>query len=66
MAQPTPEDTIWLTLAEASARVSFTERSLRRFISEGSLPAYRVGSRHIRIKQSDLDALLRPIPTAAG
>lgn len=44
-----------------------TTRTIRSYVSKGYLPAVRIkGSRAIRIRQSDLDALLQPIPSAAG
>ncbi len=35
--------------------------TLRRWIAEGRLPAYRVGPRLIRVDLADLDALARPV-----
>ncbi|UQE75942.1 helix-turn-helix domain-containing protein [Gordonia sp. PP30] len=49
----------WLSLQEAEARTSFSERTLRRRIADGSLKARRVGPRAIRIAESDLDAFMR-------
>jgi excisionase family DNA binding protein len=40
------------------------EKTIRRRIAEGELPAFRMGKRSIRIKESDLLDLMRPIPTA--
>ena len=55
----------WLSQADAANYISVTERPIRAYIARGTLPASRVrGSRLVRIKQSDLDALLRPIPAA--
>jgi excisionase family DNA binding protein len=39
-------------------------RTVRRWIAEGRLPAYRVGPRLIRIKAEDLEKAMRRIPTA--
>lgn len=44
--------------------LGLTERSVRRYIAEGELPAYRLGPREIRIKWADVDRLLTPVPTA--
>ena len=54
-----------VSLAEAAAQLDVSTRTLRRHISAGALPAYRVG-RLVKIDPADLDALARPIPTAAG
>jgi excisionase family DNA binding protein len=39
-------------------------RTIRRRISDGSLPAYEFGPRHIRIKLEDLEAMARRIASA--
>jgi excisionase family DNA binding protein len=36
-----------------------TTRTVRQWIADGKLPAYRIGSRTIRIRQSDLEDLLQ-------
>lgn len=56
----------YLTLAEAAEWYGVSERTLRRRIAEGRLPAYRVGPRSIRVKAEDVEALAQPIPTAGG
>ncbi|MGP5251486.1 helix-turn-helix domain-containing protein [Brachybacterium alimentarium] len=55
-----------LSIAEAAEQLGLTEKTIRRYIAAGKLPAYRVGSRTVRIKSSDLERLLKPIPTANG
>lgn len=54
-----------LTLADASAYVGLDEKTLRRYVSQGRLRAFRVGPRAIRIDAAELEALIRPIPSAA-
>lgn len=55
----------WLSQAEAAEYLGVTDRTIRNYVARGDLPAARVrGSRLIRIAQSDLDALLGPIPSA--
>lgn len=41
-------------------------RTIRRYIAAGRLTGYRMGPRLIRVDLDELDALLRPIPTAGG
>jgi excisionase family DNA binding protein len=53
-------------LNEAAEWYGVSERTLRRRISEGLLPAVRVGPRSIRVRAEDVEALAVPIPTAAG
>lgn len=53
-----------LTLKEAAGFYGVSEKTLRRRIAEGRLPAYRVGPRAIRVSASDVEALAQRIPTA--
>jgi excisionase family DNA binding protein len=41
-----------------------SERTVRRWISEGRLRAYRIGPRFIRLDLAEVEAMLSPIPTA--
>lgn len=55
----------WLTQAEAAELLGVTDRTIRVYISRGTLRAHRVrGSRLIRIDRADVEALLTPIPSA--
>ena len=51
------------TLQEAADRLRVHPRTLRRRIAAGSLNAYRIGT-VIRLDPAEVDALLRPIPSA--
>lgn len=53
-----------LSLKEAAQWYSVSERTLRRRIAEGRLPAFRVGPRTIRVRAEDVEALAQRIPTA--
>ena len=56
---------VWLTIAETAKTANVSTKTVRRRIADGSLPGYRVGgSQLLRIKASDVEALLRPIPSA--
>lgn len=44
-----------VTVAQAAARLGVHDRTVRRYIREGILPAERVGPRLLRIKVADLD-----------
>lgn len=66
---PTTETTTrrrWVSQAEAAEHLGVTDRTLRRMIAAGELPAYRLGKRLLRIDLADVDALLRRVPTAGG
>lgn len=53
----------YVSVASAAERVGVDERTLRRWIEKGMLPAYRVGPgkrRLVRIATADLEALIEP------
>jgi excisionase family DNA binding protein len=54
----------YLSLAQAAIYTDLSEKTLRRRIAEGALPAYRTG-RLIKIRRQDLDGLFSPIPNGA-
>ena len=56
----------YLSLDQAAERLNVSKRTIRRAIAAGELPAYRMGQRVVRVKADDVEALLRPIPTAAA
>jgi len=41
-------------------------KTIRRWIADGRLTGYRAGPKLIRVDLNELDAMLRPIPTAGG
>lgn len=48
------------TVAEAARQLKVSVSTIWRWINAGSLTAYRVGPRRIRITRGDLAALIRP------
>lgn len=58
MSKPTTLQS-YETLQQASQRVQLGERTLRRYIAQGRLTAYRAG-RAIRLRPEDVDALFNP------
>lgn len=57
----------WLSQADAGDYLGVSERTIRNYIAAGILPGHRIkGSRLVRIRLSDCDALLKPIPSAAS
>lgn len=55
------------TIENAAAYLDCSTKTVRRYITEGLLPGYRLGPRQIRVRQSDVEALAKPIePAEAG
>ena len=48
------------SLAEAAERTHVSVRTLRRWIAQGRLNAYRAGPKLLRIDPEDVDAMMRP------
>lgn len=61
---PAPTNTTYVTLAQAAEILNQSVKTLRRRISDGSLPAYRFGPRSIRVRVEDLEASCHRIPSA--
>ena len=56
-----PRQSRLLTVTEAADELNVTERFIRKLIAEGNLDAVRVGTRLVRIRRTDLEALLHPV-----
>ena len=59
MGTANPKTARLMTLAQAAEFTQLSERTLRRYIAEGTLVAYRAG-RAIRLRPEDVDALFTP------
>lgn len=53
-----PAETAELTIADAAERLKVSTRTVSRYISAGKLPATRITHKTVRIKESDVVALL--------
>lgn len=51
----------FISVGEVAAELHVTERFIRRLIADGELQAVRVGSRLVRVRRSDVEAMLRPV-----
>jgi excisionase family DNA binding protein len=63
------DDRKWISIADAAERLSVSPRTIRRFVSDGELPGYRLGAprgRIIRVELADVDILLIRIPTVGS
>ena len=54
------------SLADAAARTAVSTRTLRRWIAEGRLQAYRVGPRLVRLDPESVDRLMKPTHERPG
>lgn len=54
---------VYLSLDEAAECLSVSVRTVRRWISAGTLPGYRFGNRTIRVKVEDLQATPQRLPS---
>lgn len=61
----TPAPLRYLPLDVAAERFDVSVRTIRRRISDGTIPGYRVGGR-LRVREDHLERLAEPLPTVAG
>ncbi|MGH2615050.1 MAG: helix-turn-helix domain-containing protein [Thermomicrobiales bacterium] len=54
-------DEEYLTVAEAAALLRVAPSTIRRWIREGDLPAYRLGRRRVALRRGDLKTLVSPV-----
>jgi excisionase family DNA binding protein len=62
-AGPDDERPRWLSITGAAVWVSLSAKTICRKVAAGELRAYRCG-KTIRIKTDDLEAMMRPVPSA--
>lgn len=55
-----------VSVDQAADFLSCSPRTVRRMVSRGQIAGFRVGSRMLRVDLTELEAQLRPIPTAGG
>ncbi len=51
----------YLTVTEAAALLRVAPSTIRRWIREGELPAYRLGRRRVGLKRDELSQLVKPV-----
>ncbi len=56
----------FISLSAAADILGISVHTLRRRIAAGELPAFRTGRRIIRVRISDLDKMLRRVPTTTA
>ena len=52
------------SIHNAAEYLGVSTKTIRRFIASGDLTGYRAGKKIIRVDLNEVDAMLRPIPTA--
>ena len=55
---------VYLSVEEAAQVMSVSAKTIRRRISDGTIPANQCGRRIIRIRLDELEAAFRPVPSA--
>ena len=55
-----------VSIAAAAEHCDVSTQTIRRWIADGTLPAYRAGRRLVKIDLADLDRVIRRIPTVGG
>src|SRR5688572_8401147 len=53
----------YLTVTEAAALLRVAPSTVRRWIREGDVPAYRLGKRRVALRRDDLSLLVTPART---
>ncbi len=59
-------DETYLTVAEAATLLRVAQSTIRRWIRQGDVPAYRIGPRRVALKRTDLDALITSVQLGAA
>jgi excisionase family DNA binding protein len=61
-----PVEQAYIGIPEAATYLGVAEKTIRRFIRDDKLRAYRLGNRVIKIKIDDLESVLSPIGGGAA
>jgi len=65
-SRPTTAPEEWLSRAQAAGLLGCHFKTIENYIARGDLPAYKIrGSRFVRVKRADVEAMLVRIPTVA-
>jgi len=52
----------YVLIAEVADHLSITERTVRRYMAEGTFTGYRLGRRLIRLRLNEVEGALRKTP----
>lgn len=56
----------FLSIEATAEALDVSTRTVRRWIAEGQLPAYRLGDRLVRIDPADVDQMMSRIPAGGA
>lgn len=56
----------FVTLAHASQTHDLDQKTLRRYVAQGTLTGYRIGPRALRLDADEVENLARPIPAVGS
>ncbi|MBA3450192.1 MAG: helix-turn-helix domain-containing protein [Chloroflexia bacterium] len=59
-------DEEYVTVAEAATLLRVAPSTIRRWIREGDVPAYRIDRRRVALKRDELETLITPIRPELG
>lgn len=59
-------DEEYVTVGEAAALLRVAPSTIRRWIREGDVPAYRIGRRRVALKRDELSTLITPARPGMG
>jgi excisionase family DNA binding protein len=67
-APPTPPKNGrgYVGITEAATYLDVTDKTVRKLIATGELPAYRLGTKILRVKLADLEAVCKPLVGGAS
>lgn len=54
----------FISQRDAAELIGVTDRTIRNMIADGRLKAYTLGPRVVRLRRSEVEAALQPIPAA--
>lgn len=66
MPKSTMTSRMLVTIPVAADYLGVCQRTVRRRIADGTIRGYRFGPRSLRVDLNEVEAALRPIPTASG
>lgn len=53
--------TVYLSQDEAADRLDVSRRTVQRYIATDKLPAYKVGDKLVKLRESDVDAFAKRV-----